>query len=51
MPPEDGTEVDEAETESNTHTEAVAVPLDLDTVVLHLWPIEAERNKEDEGVM
>jgi hypothetical protein len=37
--------------EQEMHTENVAVALDLDTVVLKLWPIEAEQEKESEGVM
>lgn len=45
----DSTEGEEEEMEAKTHTEQVAVPLDLDTVVLHLWPVEA--GQEQEGGM
>jgi hypothetical protein len=41
----------EEETEPKTHTEMVAVPLDSDTVVLQLWPIGTEYEKENEGGM
>ena len=41
----------EEETEPKTHTEMVAEPLDSDTVVLQLWPIGTEYEKEHEGGM
>jgi hypothetical protein len=41
----------EVEMEVKTHTEMVAEPLDSDTVVLQLWPIGTEYEKEPEGGM
>jgi hypothetical protein len=32
--------------EPETHTEAVPVPLDLDSVILNLWPVENDRHEE-----
>jgi hypothetical protein len=44
------TEGEEEETERKMHREQVAVPLDSDTVVLRLWPVEAGQEKEKEGI-
>ena len=35
--------------EPQTHTETVPVPLDLDSVVLNLWPVENDRHEETIG--
>jgi hypothetical protein len=40
-----GGEEDEEDEVPATHTETVAVPLDLDSVVLKLWPVENDRQE------
>ncbi|MDR1127702.1 MAG: hypothetical protein LBL20_00175 [Treponema sp.] len=36
---------------SATRTESVSVPLDLDSVTLRLWPVTAQGENEEQGVM
>jgi hypothetical protein len=37
--------------EPATHTESVPVLLDLDSVILRLWPVTAQSENEEQGVM
>jgi hypothetical protein len=37
--------------EPATRTESVPVPLDLDSVILRLWPVTAQSENEEQGVM
>jgi hypothetical protein len=40
-----------ANEEAETRTESVPVPLDLDSVTLRLWPVTAQGENEEQGVM
>jgi hypothetical protein len=44
-------EVEAEGEEPATRTESVPVPLDLDSVTLRLWPVTAQSENEEQGVM
>jgi hypothetical protein len=44
-------EDEDADEGPKTHMESVPVPLDLDSVVLKLWPVVVQGENEHEGVM
>jgi hypothetical protein len=44
-------EDEDADEGPKTHTESIPVPLDLDSVVLKLWPVVVQGENEHEGVM
>jgi hypothetical protein len=47
--PGENTEGEEGEREAKRHTESVVEELDLDAVVMKLWPFETECEQENEG--
>jgi hypothetical protein len=48
---EHGEDEGEADEKPGTHTESVPVALDLDSVMLRLWPVAAQGENEEEGVL